>query len=43
MRWRIHTAFGNERSLPTPDELEAYLRWAARMRAMGETDFGASD
>jgi hypothetical protein len=35
MQWRMHTAYGDEQRLPTPNELEAYLRWAARMRSQG--------
>ncbi|HEX6560316.1 MAG TPA: hypothetical protein VF021_12660 [Longimicrobiales bacterium] len=32
IRWRLHTAFGNEQAEPDIDDLEAYLAWAARMR-----------
>jgi hypothetical protein len=32
MRWRMHTAYGDERHEPSVTELETYLRWAARMR-----------
>lgn len=32
MRWRMHTAYGDERHMPSAEELEAYVRWAARMR-----------
>jgi hypothetical protein len=39
MRWRLHTAYGDEQNLPTPDELEAYLRWAARMRSQQQIQF----
>ena len=39
MRWRLHTAYGDENHLPTADELEAYVRWAAKMnRGSGETE-----
>jgi hypothetical protein len=33
MRWRLHTAYGDEHGAPSPAELEAYVRWSARMRA----------
>ena len=33
MQWRQHTAYGDEPRTSTPAELEAYVRWAARMRA----------
>ncbi|HEY0809047.1 MAG TPA: hypothetical protein VGD49_02755 [Longimicrobiales bacterium] len=36
MRWRMHTAYGDEQSLPTANELEAYLRWAARMSSAAQ-------
>jgi hypothetical protein len=32
MRWRLHTAYGDEQHVPTVMELEAYARWAARMQ-----------
>jgi hypothetical protein len=32
MRWRMHTAFGNEPGALTADDLEAYVLWSARMR-----------
>jgi hypothetical protein len=32
MRWRLHTAYGDEHDTPSPHELEAYVRWSARMR-----------
>lgn len=32
MRWRQHTAYGDEPRTTSPGELEAYVRWAARMR-----------
>jgi hypothetical protein len=32
MRWRMHTAYGDEQHMPTVTELEAYARWTARMR-----------
>ena len=40
MRWRMHTAYGDEQTLPTANELEAYLRWAARMSSPAQvTEF----
>ena len=33
VRWRLHTAYGDEHSWPTANELDAYLRWVARMRS----------
>jgi len=35
LAWRQHTAYGDERAVPTAAELERYLRWAERMRAAG--------
>jgi hypothetical protein len=32
MRWRQHTAYGEEARTTSAEELEAYVRWAARMR-----------
>jgi hypothetical protein len=32
MAWRQHTAYGDEARTTSPAELEAYVRWAARMR-----------
>ena len=32
MRWRLHTAFGNEQAQPDLDQLEAYLKWTGWMR-----------
>jgi hypothetical protein len=32
IRWRLHTAFGNEQAEPDLDQLEAYLKWTVRMR-----------
>ena len=32
MRWRLHTAYGDETATPTPAELESYLSWSASMR-----------
>ncbi len=31
MEWRMHTAYGDEGSAPTRQELKRYLRWADRM------------
>jgi hypothetical protein len=33
LRWRMETAYGDPDAVPTPDELERYLVWTARMRA----------
>lgn len=30
--WRMETAYGDPDHRPPPDELERYVRWAARMR-----------
>lgn len=35
VRWRMHTAYGDEEHMPSMAELEAYVRWAARMRKHG--------
>ena len=35
MRWRMHTAYGDEQHMPSVRELEAYVRWAANMRKHG--------
>jgi hypothetical protein len=32
MRWRLHTAFGDEAVAPSTRSLESYLRWTERMR-----------
>lgn len=32
MRWRLHTAFGDEHAVPSADDLENYLKWTAMMR-----------
>ncbi len=32
MRWRMETAFGDEGAEASPEELERYLLWTARMR-----------
>jgi hypothetical protein len=29
--WRLHTAFGDEATVPTAKQADAYLRWAHRM------------
>jgi hypothetical protein len=38
MRWRQHTAYGEEDRTTTAEELEAYVRWAARMRENKDID-----
>lgn len=32
MRWRMHTAFGDEPDALSAKDLEAYVLWSARMR-----------
>ena len=32
LRWRMLTAYGDEQHAPSVEELDAYVRWAARMR-----------
>ena len=32
LRWRLHTAFGDENAVPSVRDLEKYLRWTASMR-----------
>ena len=32
LRWRLETAYGDPHALPPIEELERFLRWAARMR-----------
>lgn len=32
LRWRMETAYGDAARVPPLDELERFLRWAARMR-----------
>jgi hypothetical protein len=32
LRWRMQTAFGDERAAPDVQSLEAYLTWAATLR-----------
>jgi hypothetical protein len=32
MRWRLHTAFGDEAVAPSPHNLESYLRWTEWMQ-----------
>jgi hypothetical protein len=32
MRWRLHTAFGDEKAQPDVDQLEAYLKWTRSMQ-----------
>ena len=34
MRWRMETAYGDPDARPTLDEMERYLAWTARMRAL---------
>ena len=32
LRWRMETAYGDPDATPPDDEMERFLRWAARMR-----------
>lgn len=34
MRWRLDTAYGDPEATPSPEELERYLVWTARMRSL---------
>ena len=34
MAWRMETAYGDAGHVPSIDELERYLVWSARMRAL---------
>lgn len=34
LRWRMETAYGDPDAVPTDDELERFLRWGSRMRAL---------
>ena len=34
LAWRMETAYGDVNAVPTLDELERYLVWTARMRAL---------
>lgn len=34
LRWRMETAYGDPDAVPTTDELERFLRWGSRMRAL---------
>ena len=38
MAWRLHTAYGDPEATPPLEELERYLRWAAKLRAMNGRD-----
>ena len=31
LAWRMHTAYGDQGRVPTPEEVGRYLRWANRM------------
>jgi len=30
VRWRMHTAYGDDDAVPTADDIERYARWAAK-------------
>jgi hypothetical protein len=32
LAWRLHTAFGDEQTVPTPEQAKAFLRWSRWMR-----------
>lgn len=34
LRWRMETAYGDPDAVPTREEMERFLRWASRMRAL---------
>lgn len=38
MEWRRQTAFGDKEAAPSVAELEAYLKWTARMRTPHQRD-----
>ncbi len=31
LRWRMHTAYGDEHAVPTADDVVRYARWACRI------------
>lgn len=34
LRWRMETAYGDPDAVPSNEELERFLRWGSRMRAL---------
>ena len=38
MRWRLHTAFGDEQAAPNVADLDSYLKWAAWMRQQRDVE-----
>jgi hypothetical protein len=34
LAWRMHTAYGDDATTATPDDLAAYLRWRRLMRGL---------
>jgi len=38
IRWRLHTAFGNEQAEPDLHQLQAYLAWTAQMQQNGRAE-----
>jgi hypothetical protein len=32
LKWRLHTAYGDEGARPSADDVERYARWAVRTR-----------
>ncbi len=41
LRWRMDTAFGDPDACPSLDQMERYLVWTARMRALMRRRFDA--
>ncbi|MGF1617470.1 MAG: hypothetical protein ACFCU2_06625 [Acidimicrobiia bacterium] len=33
LHWRVHTAYGNDMSVTTPDDVVKFLDWRRKMRA----------
>ena len=32
LKWRLHTAYGDDGATPTADDIERYARWAVKSR-----------
>lgn len=32
LKWRLHTAYGDEGAVPSADDIERYARWAVKSR-----------
>lgn len=41
LRWRMDTAYGDPDAVPSPEEMERYLVWTARMRRLMRRRTGA--